>query len=107
MTSAHKALGILDRMSIYLPDSKIIKELMLLKEICSSLHIDVKGLPFEQAINGVAITEERKIVGNTILAIIIALEKSVNPDELFEFYNILENIMVDQPSISFREKQFA
>ena len=46
LTSAHKTLGILEGMSIYLPDSEVIKELMLLKESCSSLQIDGKGLPF-------------------------------------------------------------
>ncbi len=106
LTSAHKTLGILEGMSIYLPDSEIIKELMLLKESCSSLQIDGKGLPFEQAINGAApITEERGLVGNTVLAMKSALGKTVRPDVLSEVYSILTNTMFEQQGNSFREKQ--
>lgn len=106
LASTHRLLGILEGISVYIPNNENVKELMILKEVCFSLQIDGKGTTLQEAlINASSGKDKLSIVLNAVSALKYSLEKPVLERELTKVINIIMDNPNDEVAIGIRENQ--
>lgn len=106
LTTAHRLLGILEGMSMYMKDSEAIKDLMLLKECCYSRLIDKKDSPTFYNImkNLSSKQDDMTCITHLVDAYKYSYGKPVENTELTKIYNIIIGLEAKE-QIAVRNKQ--
>lgn len=107
LATAHRLLGTLEGMALYMPNSDIIKQFMLLKECYYSRLIDWNNTPaFHDVLKGLSANrDDIRYITNTLAAQKYAFGKTVGKLELSKICNIIINGPDAGGRIEIRDKQ--